>query len=606
MLLLACRFWLETVAALVVLALVGGWMLWPFRTTGRRYLYLAAPSAGIALLALALTILYITCHLSVPVSLAICLPLLLAPTVVCLVRWWMQGNRPRRWVLPLVVIVGASGWATYCCDRTAIVTGEPTISMLDGTDAFGYAQIADYFLRHPGTTPTWSPTRPHEAYPNACEADPRPGAFLLTATAALAQQEGALYAYDFAAGVALAAGILALAGAFPTTRIGILLLVAAGTVSAWLTYSRSGYFGKLLAYPGCLVLVSLVLATWQALTPRRLLACAVLAYGMTLCHSPVTPTGVLVLALAGVVLTVVHHGVFRRSGQDLMPSNCSLRNFLVRGGLLCAVVVGPFLALYPEYLLHPPMPPAPLWDHRILAIGLGIDNANIPYLERGRLLQCMGAMVALQAVLWVVAYRARSVVPQGLFLSLLVVPLILLRSREGVYQLAGLPGLLSTLGVAVLLVRLRREKQPRWLQWGVIAVGIVLIGLRVPQGLGAYQRYVKLPPSSPHIYRRSEIDALAALLGDEKVDLRTRELYPSIFAMQELGPRVHLQIRDPAWHLVVAYSHWDVPAYPSPGHFVIVDCATVPAEQACYNSRHFQLLAPPAPSVGLVPGPEGG
>jgi hypothetical protein len=590
---LACRFWLETVAALAVLALVGGWALWPFRNTKRRYLYLAAPTAGIAVLSLALTILYVTCHLSVPISLAISLPLLSAPTVVCLVRWWMQGGKLERWALPLALAIGVSAWATYCCNRTAIITGEPTISMLDGTDAFGYAQIADHFLRHPNVMPTWSPTRPHEAWVFACEGDPRPGAFLLTAAAAFVQRQGALYAYDWATGIALAAGILALAGAFPTPRLGLVLLVAAGGVSAWLTYSRSGYFGKLLTYPGCLLLVSVVLATWQDFSPRRLLACAILSYGVTLCHSPITPTGVLVLALAGVVFTVVHHSIFRRQGVDFIAPNCSAWLFLLRGAFVCCVAVGPFLVLYPEYLSNPPMPPAPLWKHRILAIGLGIDNLNIPFLERSTILKYMAIAAGLQVILWLVAYRARSVLAQGLFLSLLMVPLILLRSREGVYQLAGFPGLLSILGVVILLAKLRRDKHSKWLQWGIVAIGIVLIGLRVPQGKAAYHRYVKLPPDSPHIYRKSEIDAIAHFVGNHRVDMKVQELYPGIFAMQELGPRVRLQIKDPTWHKIVEYSRWPVPWYHGLGRFTIIDYATVPDDQACYSCRHFQLVVTP-------------
>jgi hypothetical protein len=587
MLFLAGRFWLETVVGLGVLALAGGWVLWPFRNTERRYLYLAAPSAGIAVVALTLTILCITFHLSVPVAVMVSLPLLCAPTLVCLLRWRRQGGKLERWLLPLVLVVGISGWGTYCCNRTAILAGEPTISMMNGTDAFGYAQIADHYLCHPGILPVWSPTRPHEAYPHACENDPRQGAFLLTAAAAWVQHEGALYAYDWAAGVALAAGILALAGAFPSTGIGLVVLVAAGAVSPWLTYSRSGYYGKLLAYPGCLLLVSILLATWQDFSPRRLLACAVLGYGLALCHSPVTPAAVLVLALFGVAITLIHHSVFGRQRLDFVSPDSLLWLVPARGALVGAVVVGPFLVLYPEYILHPPMPPAPS-KHRILAISLGLDNANIPIFERTTIFRFIGFTVMLQAILWLVAYRAGSVVAQGLFLSLMLVPLLLLQSPSGLYQLAGFPGLLSVLGVVALLTKLRRDRQPRWLQWGVVALGVVLIALRVPQGKAAYEWYVKKTPDAA-IFRQSEIETLVRLVGDHRVDLRTRELYSGIFAMQELGPRVRLQIHDPTWHLVLAYSRWDVPCYPAPGDFVITDPGEVPPAEACCTLTHFQL-----------------
>src|SRR5207245_10511900 len=94
-------------------------------------------------------------------------------------------------------------------------------------------------------------------------------------------------------GVALIAGILALAGAYSSRWDGLALLLAAGTVSLWFAISQAGYLGKVMAYPGCLLLWAVFLASWPEPRPSALLVAALLGAGTALCHNPMTVLVVL-------------------------------------------------------------------------------------------------------------------------------------------------------------------------------------------------------------------------------------------------------------------------------------------------------------------------
>src|SRR5437016_4303332 len=93
--------WGQTVAALLVLALAGGWALWPFRRDDRPFFYLAAPLAGLILLGFALSVLYCVAKLSVQAALPVAMGVLAVPTIYLL---WRRRpfTPPPGWRLALV------------------------------------------------------------------------------------------------------------------------------------------------------------------------------------------------------------------------------------------------------------------------------------------------------------------------------------------------------------------------------------------------------------------------------------------------------------------------------------------------------------------------
>lgn len=596
MLALAAVYWLETIAAVALAGLAGGWILWPFRGPHRPYLYLAAPTAGIALLSLTLTILHRSFGLSVQVALAVALPLLCAPTLFCLGRWYVGGSKPHRWTMPLVVAVGVMAWAVWCCNRSTILAGGPTVCTQDGSDAFGYAQVADWWLAHPSEQPSCSATRPLQARACNGEGDFRPGAYLLNAVGAHVRGSRALFAYDWAAGVALGAGVLALAGAFAPSRAGLVLLTCAGIVSTWMTYSRSGYLGKLLAYPGSVLLVHLVLATGQRFTAPRLLVCVTVGPGVALCHNVLTPFVLVGLALAGAVAAVVFQALLSRPSPQRPEARLRWR-FLLLGACTFLSAVGPLLAVYPlranNELVRVDLP-----AHRLFAIIFDLDNPHVPLVGRTGAIVLLTIALGLQALLCVLACQVRCTLAAGLCLSAIAVPLAWKLSPSGAYQLTGVPSVLAIAGVVLLVDQLRRQRRVRWLQWTTLALGIVLVGLRLPQASQSFLRYVTVPVESPYVYRESELDTIADLARDHTLELRTGDLYASIVAMTELGHRLSLQIRSPAWERAIG-TYWPPPDYSSNGDYVLLGPdARCPAGVVIHRSCNYLLVRRKLPACG--------
>ncbi len=313
MVLYGLGLWGQALLALVVLGLIGGWALWPFRRGDRPYLWLAAPLAGLAVLALALCLLHFGCRLPLTWCLAAVGPPLAAPTAVLLIRSWRAGGRVRGWPWAVCAALSAGALFTLGSNSTAIRLREPTVCLRDGTDAVGYSLFADWFLHHTCEKPAYGPDKPNQAFISADYEDTRPGAFLLAAAAAWARRTTPLFSYDWANGVVLACGALGLVGAFAGNRRGLLLLLAAAVLSSWFPASRSGYFGKTLCYPGCLLLCFAFSEAYRRPGAARLLCAGVLGAGVGLCLHAMVPQAVLGLVVAGLGLCLVAEPLLGRA-----------------------------------------------------------------------------------------------------------------------------------------------------------------------------------------------------------------------------------------------------------------------------------------------------
>src|SRR4051812_24087099 len=104
----ALLLWLQTLAALAVLGLCGGWALAPFRRPRRPYLWLAAPLAGVPVLALALTFLNYLCGLPVPVCVVACVPAFTLATLAWLYRRGRSCLPAAGWQTAALALAGVS------------------------------------------------------------------------------------------------------------------------------------------------------------------------------------------------------------------------------------------------------------------------------------------------------------------------------------------------------------------------------------------------------------------------------------------------------------------------------------------------------------------
>jgi hypothetical protein len=590
----ACLLLAETLTALALLGLVGGWVLWPFRTAARPYLWLAAPMAGLALLSLFLTICYHSCGLSIPLCLAAALPLNMAPTLVFLVRRWRQGGTLPGWKLALAVLLGVSAFCTYYANRTAIRWAEPTVCMRDGSDTFGYAQVGSWFLQHPQEQASWSPGKPQQAYIYVMDSDPRPGAYFLAAAAGCVRGTSALFSFDWLTGIVLSAGLLALVGAFASGRSEVLFLLAAGFLSSWCTLSRSGYFGKILAYPGCILLAFVFFETWRQFALKRLIAAVFLGLGVGLCHSPATPLTILGLLLGGAALALGTHWLLGNSVPDLLRDRRLDWRQLSKGLFVFAILVGPLMGLYSFWLwgMATTPPTLEMAKMRLFSFALDVDNPHVSFTGPRLATWLVCLALSLNVVGFFLAYLARQIEAASFLLSVGVLVIAWRGHIWGLSHFSGILFPLSAVGIVLLREKQQQDRAPRFLIAATLVVGLAMLGLRWFQFEGSYQRY-KFPANSPYCFRQSSIATLRRIIGDKSVDVSVSDLYTSILLMIELGGQgPHLQIQAPTWARVVAYTQWPVPAYPHKGDFLLCDGeASRPAELVRFRTAQFQLLS---------------
>ena len=100
----------------------------------------------------------------------------------------------------------------------------------------GIARSVDWHLAHPNQEPPSDPGQAHLAYQNLqWKTETRHSAFLILGTAAWLRGTPSIFSYDWLNGVALAAGVLGLAGLFATRRMGLVLLLRGKEIAALTT-----------------------------------------------------------------------------------------------------------------------------------------------------------------------------------------------------------------------------------------------------------------------------------------------------------------------------------------------------------------------------------
>lgn len=562
----------STLAALLVLAAVGGWSVWVFRSKDRPYLWLAAPLAGLGVLSLSLTALFHGCRLSLPWAFAVALAVNVPITLTAVWRGGMPRRRPRDWVLGLVVLVGVLAGGVRLVQDSAIRQHEPTLVVVGGSDQFGYSHVGDWLLHHPHQIPKGSPEQPYQCWPENMLTDPRRGAYLLVALAGWCRGTTTLFSFDWGIGVALIAGLLGFAAAFTRRPLPLLLLLVAAAVSLWFRNSRTGYFGKTLTYPGYLLLTHLFIQTWRRTTLPRVCCISVLATGFGLCLSPVSLLalfGILGMGAVGARLVALALALARREGWPAADPGP-----LWKGGVLSVACLVPLCLITWESLRGCLKPFE--WGNQMkvefvfaeaLDVSANWEPCDGPGKSRPTLVKA--ALVAAAAgFLWAVACRAT--LAAGLFLCSGIVAGALFPGRAwSVYQMQGLLYPLSLAGALLLWQNQAVWRSPSLRLAGCLLV-LVMAASRVPQLQGTLTQTTKLKPGVPGFIARSHITAVVERIGKGPVDLCQRDVCVCLAALVELGVHdIPVHYRHPAWQLTVGYRGWPAPHYAKPSRYLL-------------------------------------
>lgn len=543
----------QTLLALLALGLCGGWAVWPFRRAERPFLWLAAPLAGVLALGGALAVLYFFAGLPFRWCLWAGLVLNAGATVACLVRERPQWPRLADRVLAAVVVLGAAYWGTVGCNKASIDAREPTLAAMDGSDMFGYAITADWLRAHPAARPPRHDV-PFEvmAHANLRQDGGRPLAFLLTAAAGEARGTSALFSYDWATGVLLAAAVLGFAGAFAPTPLTLVVLAAGAGASSWFANARTGYFGRSVAYPGAVLLAGLLLsAAADGFTRARVAALAALGAAAAFALAPVFVAVVLGMVTGSycAALLVTHLVGRLRPGEGPPPG---FRAAVLRPGLLallaCAATVGPAFAAYYAPRAGVSTPSAPADWPVVIPVSLDLEPPALallkPGTERKLLYGCAAALLAGAAV---AAWRRH---PTGLALTAcaLVVPVSYLLKQNLLHTFQGVVYPLTLAGAAVLAGAPLATRRGAARAAVPLALAVALVGLRVPQLRATADRYVYSAQPHRTVVRESDARAIRAAVGGEAVDVAVGHYSDNHVALAELVAQgVEVRIRPPAW-----------------------------------------------------------
>lgn len=574
------KVWLQTAAMLLASGAAGGSIIWVFRNPQRPFLWLAAPLAGLSFLGGTVQILYYAFSTRLSTAVMVSWSGLVALTAVCLVRSGLKWSIGRKHLVAVfLVMIICSVWGVYVCNRTSIHAGEPTITVVEGSDMFGYAMVGDWLAHHTGAQhPRRDVAMETLQYANLFIEASRGTTFFLAATAGWIRGTTSLFSYDWFNGVVLAAAAMGFAGLFASRRTALYLLVAVALTTMWFTTARTGYLGKTLGYPGALMLVAFFLEAWShPSTLKNWTACLFGPFAAFLVN-PILPFLMLTLVCGGLLGSIILSWWWsRRQGGSGQNAKTVVREG-VRALALWAGMALPSLVVHrisftsgiPPYLLP--------WDF-VIPVSLDLEAPALALVGKPWSAVLSAAFFLTAMILCWLALRGGQREALACLLCVGLIPLAFLLGQPGLYGFHGLIYPMVAAGVALLIAG-----------GGVIWTPGLLLGLlvllHVPQIWQSWKRYLpgKDGQSTAMAYRESDVKKLKKRIGRAEVDLCTSHFMESLLVLTELACfDVPVRLRSPAWDITLA--NWAK----------VAGCPPLPEwpPKARYSIKETRAFSPP-------------
>lgn len=601
--------YLFVLAALAGLAAIGGYVILPLSKNLPRSLALA-PFAGMCWLAMSTLGLYaMGAQFKTAAAVGAATGLGLTGISVWLTRPHVEVRNVLLQCCGAAVL-GAVVTGIVC--TTTISMGSPSLLFTDGSDQGGYAQTADWLAGHPVTnTPTVEARDEYQSWPfSMFREDPRFGSFDMVATVSVVRGLGSLFSFDSTTAVALTVAILGAAAVFSRSKLGFLLLVIALLVSCWYDYSRSGYLGKVLGYPGTFMIVGLYMATeprsWSSLTrtiPLLLFTCgAALMY-------PGMVASALTFVLGGAYLAFRAAFAYRPKWSEALPEirQSALGLLLMSGAafVTSGVMARPTPTGSPDFGVT--------WAYMVPRI-LDLENQGVtlsPLGDTGTTV-AVAITLALLAGTFLLGLKQRNPAAAALTLAPAVFIGILVAHNEqaSVFQLIGV---IYPLGAAAAVAAAEGKPSffpriPRYLTVLGSTAALLLVAVHVPRMIGSVQRYAGSGVQPSAQYAMSDWDNMRSIIGCSVTLVDADDLHPAYFALIDL--RLHgvsLRWTPRAWQFVVGYRNWPYPGHVDDASFELLPIADAPPGGApvLYQTPQFRLIklpsAPPAQQCGSAP-----
>jgi hypothetical protein len=571
--------------AVLAYGIAGGFALVPFRR-GLRFAALAAPLAGILCVTLGTAVFYgivgLTAGHALAVSWGICVAATGASVAVCRMklRW-------REIVGTCGVLVVTTVAVTRVVDVASIEAHGPALHFADATDQIGYAQAADWLRFHRvSDLPSATPENPFDAWLTVLfQIDPRFGSHFFLASVSSAKGVSGAFGFDPACAIALSAAVLGLAGMFGRSWGSLAMALAGLLLSHWYEDTRLGYLGKVLGYPGMLLVAGLSFETIELISLEKVVVAALVTAATAIVHSGAA-TALFLASICGIFLLA--RATFLRIDLRPVELKSTWHSALILAMLTGTAVMSsgipsrPTLATTPHFDVNWQylFPRVQDLEHQGANI-VNTPNDHLPPLIVGRegksitgfKTRTIRRLAVTSAVIWGIFLTIALIRKDPRAVGLFMGPGILLlifgatgRTSEA-FQLVGVIFPATVCGIARLMtlpVPPRPATAGRLAAIGV-ALAVAFIGLRGPRFVGSVRRYAGERRPRTQEFTLREIDKIVGQAGNEPVELRINSLQHLLMAMVELNTRgVHVQFTPSSYFSAFSYMGWSAPQFPPP------------------------------------------
>jgi hypothetical protein len=560
-----------------------------FATVLRRHIHfplLATPLFGLLAHSLGTLTLYIAGP--TPLAAASLLTLVALASASAIAAWRERSNLSLHHIgFPLALIVLTTIASIVTVTHAELAVGAIAMLFTEGSDQMGYATLADWFINNLSPTfsldpttghlemphPTADPDKPYESYPNFMVSyDPRAASFVMLAQIALLTGRSGMFAFDLACAIVLTAGVCAVSGIFGRSRLIVVLLAVALFSSQWYDYSRTGFFGRLSAFPASMVLFAL----YASISSRidRLSAIELSALGIL-----TVATALLVSGAATAHLLAVPAFIFLIAGY-VMGDGTARRDrmsiALDRGAVLvmmCVIAVAATGALA-RPLRATFFPVEIPWQFIVMRLAEveSVSSAQIG-LSQGALYILLVIQIIAAVLIVVLAIRGRD----STALALAIGPLLtigvlrIVDNRLIALQSVGVvyPMLICAAARLAKGVEVRHVLQPNWQgcfqSLTPVLIIFVCIAIHMPRFMGAISRFAGPHTPAEARFTKSDFDRLSAAIGTRSVYIDTGLAPESIAILVELGRRgVDLRWSPDSWRRVLGYRLMEPHPWPVP------------------------------------------
>lgn len=510
-----------------------------------KFSYFFSPIAGIFALLIGIGILYGTFGIPFITASYTTLGTLLIVgfATVCQRRKYIHIN-----ITQLLIILIFIAFIVFINNYTSIYFGSPGFLLMDGSDQLGYIHVANWIIDHNRfVLPNTISHIPYQSWPSKVfSGEYRFGSYYLLSIFSLLNGKHTLFTYDLACTVVFGAGCFAVSGVFSRSKVSLILLLIGLSTSFWFVYSRSGYFAKLLSYPGLILIIALFIQASISNNMRKLFTLFLVTFGVSVSYPGIVSAMLLFLTL-GFYLFI-----------ELDKKNLHNKFFLLLILLILCVATNGVLSLpKPFDIFHGQPFNLPWWNILARVSEVGFLSPN--QIHFSLILLTIASVSILFSLIVLSIYYKNKTAYSLLLTSLLIVLLFfVLEKKWATYEITGLIFPLSLCGGIILLDNLKSQSKFRYFL--VFTLIILTFAIRISRIQKEIHRYSGHHIAPTQQFIKSQIDQIKKITSDKRLTIDVDDPVLGTAALVIFNRHNdNLQWTPIAWKAILAYRQWSAP-----------------------------------------------